>query len=237
MPSVAQRARKTGAAPTKAPGENKQERIYSLLRKRILDGTYAPGQRLVIDTIARDAGVSHIPVREAIRRLEAEGFVQYQLNTGAQVTQVDELSWAEVMSTLAVLEGYMTALAAPRLTKADIRQLKKVNAAMRKGFRDLDPVKIAAHNREFHMMICERASNDYSLRLVRQSWERLDAMRKSIFIHILPRARESVEEHAQLIKLIESGAPADEIDSFAREHKLHTVRAYEERLAATSVAS
>jgi DNA-binding FadR family transcriptional regulator len=52
-----------------APG--KQERTYAILRSRILDGTYGPGQRLVIDALARDLAVSPMPVREAIRRLEA----------------------------------------------------------------------------------------------------------------------------------------------------------------------
>ena len=66
-----------------ATGEtSKQERVYVVLRGRLFDGTYGPGHRLVIDALARELEVSPMPVREAIRRLEAEGLVDYQRNQG-----------------------------------------------------------------------------------------------------------------------------------------------------------
>jgi DNA-binding GntR family transcriptional regulator len=229
MPPAARSRR--ARRPSKAAAPNKQERVYAALRARILDGTYAPGQRLVIDTIARDEGVSHIPVREAIRRLEAEGFVEYQLNSGAQVAQIDEQAWAETMHTLGVLEGYMAALAAPRLTSSDLRRLRTLNERMLTASRDLDPLGVFAQNRDFHLAICQRAGNEYCLSLARQSWERLDRMRRSILIAILPRAEASVAEHARLIDMMESGESAAVIEAFAREHKVNTVRAFEARVA------
>ena len=67
------------------PGKpvGKQEQTYARLRDRILTGVYAPGQKLSIKTIANEMGMSPMPVREAIRRLEAEGWVVYERYQGA----------------------------------------------------------------------------------------------------------------------------------------------------------
>ena len=68
---------------------NKQERTYTILRDRIHSGSFAPLERLNIDALARELGVSPIPVREALRRLEAEGWVRFTPNVGAVVSPVD----------------------------------------------------------------------------------------------------------------------------------------------------
>ena len=93
----------------------KQERVYRAVRERILSGTYGPGFRVVIDALAEEFGVSALPVREAIWRLEAEGLVIYRPNAGAQVAPADPGAFDDEMSVLAVIEGYATALAAPLL--------------------------------------------------------------------------------------------------------------------------
>lgn len=68
---------------------SKPERAYLLVRSRILDGTYAPGDRLVIDALASELGISSVPVREAIRRLEAEGRVIFRHNAGPRVAPAE----------------------------------------------------------------------------------------------------------------------------------------------------
>ena len=72
-------------ADEKQKGLTKQERVYRAIRERILSGAYGPGYRVVIDALAEEFGVSALPVREAIWRLEAEGLVVYRPNAGAQV--------------------------------------------------------------------------------------------------------------------------------------------------------
>src|SRR5438128_3854259 len=90
---------------------NKHEQAYSIMRERIFNGTYVPGYRLVIDALARELGISPVPIREAIRRLEAEGWVEYRPNAGAQVTAVDASKDVEGMTVLGVVEGCPTAFA------------------------------------------------------------------------------------------------------------------------------
>jgi DNA-binding GntR family transcriptional regulator len=217
-----------------APG--KQEQAYAALRARILDGTYGPGRRLVIDALARELGVSPMPVREAIRRLEAEGWVNYERHHGAQVAPLDETGWVEALTTLAVLEGYATALAAPHLSPADLARLREHNTAMRDALEALDVMAVSAHNLAFHGAIGDHCPNAYLRRELTTIQERLNTLRSSIFMFIPARGRASIGEHELLIEMIEGGEDSGAIERFAREHKLHTVAAYRARLAEEAAA-
>lgn len=212
----------------------KQERAYATLRERIVAGRYGPGHRLVIDALARELGVSQMPIREAIRRLEAEGWVVYNRNQGAQVAPVDAHSWAEAMGTLAVLEGYATALAAPHLTASDLAELRGANRAMEEALADLDVVAASDHNLRFHSVIHGRCPNGHMRHELAVIQERLNTLRNTIFLQIPARGQVSVSEHAELVALLERGAEPAEIESFARGHKLRTVAAFEERLEETT---
>ena len=72
-------------------------------------GPYYPGYRLVLAKIAEDLGVSVVPVREAIRRLEAEGLVKFERNVGATVSGIDPTEYLYTMQTLSIVEGAATA--------------------------------------------------------------------------------------------------------------------------------
>lgn len=217
---------------------SKQEWVYGVLRGRIVEGRYGPGQRLVIDALARDLHVSQMPVREAIRRLEAEGWVVYQQNHGAQVAPLDESAWAETMTTLAVLEGYASARAAARIGPAEVEELRAINRRMRDAVDDLDLLAISQHNQAFHRTIWERCGNTFLRRQVESVSERLDSLRRStIFMFIPFRGVASADEHDQLLELFDSGAPARTIERFARRHKLQTVKAYEQRRRETTAQS
>jgi DNA-binding GntR family transcriptional regulator len=209
----------------------KQEQTYATLRARILDGTYGPGHRLVIDALARELSVSQLPVREAIRRLEAEGWVVYQRNSGAQVTPVDPSLWVEGMETFAVLEGYVTRLAAPRIGPAELARLRAANDEMRDAMVRFDIPSASAANSAFHEVFYDHCPNAYLRRQLEATVERLSTVRAKIFSMIPDRLIAMVDEHAGLIDLVASGAEPLEIEMAAREHKLRTVRAYEERWA------
>ncbi len=204
-------------------GVTKQERVYRAVRERILGGAYGPGYRVVIDALAGEFGVSALPVREAIRRLEAEGLVVFRPNAGAQVAPADPGLFDEEMTVLAVLEGYATALAAEQLGKAEIKRLSDLNDQMVEAIGRLDPLSFGRLNQEFHAVIYEHCPNAALVGLLRDVARRLDAIRRTVFVQIPYRGAESVAEHGRLIDLITSGAPAAAIEAAAREHKLSTV--------------
>lgn len=210
----------------------KQERVYQAIRERILSGAYGPGYRVVIDALAEEFEVSGLPVREAIRRLEAEGLVIYRPNAGAQVAPADPGLFDEEMSVLAVLEGYGTALAAPCLGEAQIARLTEINDEMVAAMGQLDSLSFGRLNQEFHGLIYEHCPNAALVGILRDVARRLDAIRRTVFVQIPYRGAASVAEHKELIQLLSTGAPAAKIEKAAREHKLSTVasfRALQER--------
>jgi DNA-binding GntR family transcriptional regulator len=204
----------------------KQQRVYETLRERILTGAYGPGYRLVFDAAAVELGVSTVPVREAIRRLEAEGLVVYRPNVGAQVAPADPGLFEDELSVLAVLEGYATAAAAPLLTEADIARLYETTDLMVAAMQRMDPLAFGRHNHEFHAVFADRCRNRALVEMLREVERRLDAIRRTVFTHIPYRGAASVAEHRDLIGLVERGARSDRIERAARAHKLRTVESF-----------
>lgn len=204
---------------------NKQERTYTVLRDRIHSGAFAPRARLNIDGLARELGVSAIPVREALRRLEAEGWVKFQPNVGAIVAPVDATAWEQQMVAVAILEGAATADAAAHLRPADMTKIRKLAAEMEQVAADGDLGKFSRLNRRLHAAIIGRCANSYLLELLDQTNQRLDRVRDTMFSYLPARSKAATGEHVRLIELLEGGDPA-EIERYARWHKLQTVEAY-----------
>jgi DNA-binding GntR family transcriptional regulator len=192
---------------------------YDSIRARIVDGAYPPGTRLVLDRLARELDMSTLPVREAIRRLEAEGYVQFQQNVGATVAAFDSQSFIQAVETMAVLESAATAQAAPHITKQELAAAKTLNDAMASAIDALDGVAYAAAHDEFHALLTSACPNKHLIRMVSQERSRLQRVRQAA-LAMGAGGRREVEEHEELLRLIESGAPADEIEDLSRAHTI-----------------
>lgn len=212
--------------PASAP--TKQQQVYEVLRERILSGMYGPGFRIVIDQVAVEFAVSALPVREAIRRLEAEGLIVYRANAGAQVAPAEPELFEANMTVLALLEGYATALAAPLLTADDLGALEQRTDDMVAAMERMDSLAFGRHNRAFHQIIYDRCPNPTLVAMLRDVDRRLDAIRTTVFVHIPYRGASSVTEHRELIELLRSGAAAKRVETTARQHKLHTLASFRE---------
>ena len=186
---------------------NKQERTYTVLRDRIHSGAFAPRARLNIDGLARELGVSAIPVREALRRLEAEGWVKFQPNVGAIVAPVDATAWEQQMVAVAILEGAATADAAAHLRASDMTKVRNLAAEMEQVAAEGDLSKFSRLNRRLHATIFARCANTYLLELLEQTNQRLDRIRDTMFTYLPERSKAAIGEHAHLIELLEGGDP------------------------------
>jgi len=216
----------TDAAPAAAGTPSKSQRAYSWIRERITTQEFTPGYRLVLSALADDLGMSVVPVREAIRQLEAEGLVTFKRNVGAHVSMVDDSQYRHSMQTLAVLEGAATALSARRLTADDVRRARDVNAQMIEALGQFDPPSFTRLNQQFHSILYEHCDNPRLLELVDAEWARLGHLRASTFSFVPGRAQESVREHENIVRLIETGADLIDIERAAREHRFATLDAY-----------
>ena len=226
MPTAPARKRR---APRQEPEVeaplNKHELAYRLIRERIEAAVYQPGQRLVIDALARDLSMSQVPIREAIRRLQAEGWVTYRHNSGPEIANIGLDQWQATMEVLAVLEGYATALAASHLRKDDLQQLRKHAAAMQQAMQQFDLLRFSDCNRLFHSVIYARCPNPVLVERISETQAQLDAMRSTLFPNMPQRGAESIQEHLQLIELLEGRASFEKIERHARVHKLHFLEA------------
>ena len=103
--------------------------------------------------------MSVVPVREAIRQLEAEGFVTYERNVGAQVAMVDEHGYVDGMVALGVVEGAATALAAPDSRPPTCSGRREINDRLRATLDHFDPLPFTTLNREFHSVLFTKCVN------------------------------------------------------------------------------
>lgn len=212
--------------PSTPAAGSKSEHAYAAVKSRIIDGSYSPGYRLVLAQIAEDLRVSVVPVREALRRLEAEGLVTYERNVGATVAGIDPTEYLYTMQTLSIIEGAATALSAPLIGPADIARARAINTEMRDCLDHFDPMRFTRLNQDFHSVLFENCPNPHILDLVHRGWARLASMRSSTFRFVPSRAHNSVDEHEALIRLIEASADPDEIERVARLHRSATLDAY-----------
>lgn len=211
------------AAPGRAvpPGSPlKSELAYQSIRERILDGTYPSGHRLVLGQVANELAVSPVPVREAIRRLEAEGLVHVRRNAGAQVASLDISEYRQVIEVLALLEARATALAAPELGESDLRTARSLNETMRSS---LDRARLDGFleaNRAFHELLWRPCPNLHLTRFIDREWRRMVAIRPTGFRFAPYRAEAAVRDHDELLALIDAGASAARIEALCRRHRL-----------------
>lgn len=208
---------------------SKTQHAYNFIRSGILNGTYGPGHRVIIDQIAKELGLSIIPVREAIRQLESDGLIQYKPYSGAIVSTINETEYADTLSVLAVLEGYATALAAKHLTPADFAELEGLNNRMKEALTAFEFEQFGQFNRQFHHIISEKCGNEYLQEEIKKVMSKIDTLRRSAFTFVPQRARKSVEEHAQIIQLLQEQASFNKIECITRQHKLNTVNALRNR--------
>lgn len=183
-----------------AIGATTAMRVAADLRRRILAGELAPGQRLKIDDIAVLCDVSHMPVREALRELEGEGVLDVFPHRGAVIKGVDVAFVRNFYDIRAALEGMLTERCAERIDAAGVAQLEADVAA----FEAVDPADADAlvrGNRRLHDAINAAADNPEALRMLAQGRVLADALRVR-YGYGAGRVETIVAEHRALLRAI-----------------------------------
>ena len=166
----------TKSAGTGREAITKQERVYGVLRERIQTGTYGPGHRIVVDQLAAELGVSALPVREAVRRIQAEGLVVFRRSSGACVAPADPELIDSIIELLAVVEGYATALTAPYLGGTEVVGLRALTDAMEEAIARRDNGDLARLDCEFHALLEDHCPNSSLVGLLRDLTCRLNVL-------------------------------------------------------------
>jgi DNA-binding GntR family transcriptional regulator len=196
--------------------------VYEVLRQCIVEGDFAPGQRLLSDALATELKVSRTPVREALRKLEAEGLVEASGRAGLTVRAISEEDLSELFYVREALEGMAARLAAENASEAATLDLHALLDEMAEALAHSDLKLIRALTGEFHMAVCRASRNKrlmHSLKIL------LDQVRQvqTSTLFLEGRAADAIDEHRRLVEAIES-RDSDLAEQIARRHRQKTLR-------------
>jgi DNA-binding GntR family transcriptional regulator len=199
------------------------DQAYLAIRDRIDDGRLPRGTRLHQEDLAAELGVSRTPVREALRRLAAEGRVELLTNRGARVADIDPEGMPEPYEARLVIEPGAAALAARRgLTAAQRRQLHAAIAAQRAGAGDIQ--RSFAANRDFHLALVAASGNKILMQFAEHLWvARIGAAIYEQQAESTERMLLDADEHEALLDAVERG-DARKAESLARRHVADALR-------------
>ncbi|MFE0633161.1 GntR family transcriptional regulator [Streptomyces sp. NPDC058864] len=195
-----------------------RQAVYDALIELIISGSLTPGQHLVEAELAEHLGVSRQPVREALQRLQTDGWVDLRPAQGAFVHSPTEEEAAQLLGVRSVLETYSARLAAENAKPEDVERLWELQeegvAALAAG----DVERLVAANTALHSFITSVAANAVLAELISQVSRKVRWYYTPI---AKPRGKDAWNEHAQLIRAIAKG-DTDRAGEIMRKHTERT---------------
>jgi len=171
-------------------------RIAATLRDAILDGEYAPGERIRQDDLAERHGASRLPVREALRMLEAEGLVTLVANTGAWVSTLSADECQELYLVRERLEPLLLKMNVPLITEEEVERLQSLADRMEDS---ADVEEFLVLDREFHLSGIDHADTSVLTDLVKSLWNRTQHYRRAATRLFWSEGDRSVHHDHQLL--------------------------------------
>ncbi|MCD5993478.1 GntR family transcriptional regulator [Pseudomonas sp. CDFA 602] len=198
-----------------------EEEAYNFLLEAICGGRFRKGQRLIAEDIASEIGMSRMPVREAFRRLDAQGLVTLRPNRGAIVSGLDIEELREVFEMRSVLEGLAIRLAVTRITDRQLASLERMLDDM-DDYRDESAQWVRRH-RDFHEYLCSLSGRPRLMRQISSLYSLIEAPMRLWLQHV-EKPLSARQEHDVILRAIRVG-DVDQAESVVREHIEGTVPA------------
>jgi DNA-binding GntR family transcriptional regulator len=194
-----------------------RDRVYEILRQKILDGEFPPGYKLPEKQLADQMNVSRTPVREAIQRLSLEGLVVQPSTGRAEVSEITLASIASSQDIREVLEAYACRLAAQRITKEQLKELRETHKQEIEALAgDDNAEQLSRLNRVIHETLVVASENEVLIHLVKHLTTTIPSY--SLFALGEPKyLKDFVDSHGRIIAAIEKG----DGDTAAREVSEH----------------
>jgi DNA-binding GntR family transcriptional regulator len=226
-------------ALTEAPElrfRTKQEYVYRSLRDAILRCELAPGQRIVIDDVARQLSVSAIPIREALQMLQSEGLVTIAPHVGATVAPLAAGEVNEVFAIMEALETVAAREATLKLTDEAADRLTALVHEMDEALASATYDRWAQLNRRLHREIGEIAGMPMLQEMTERVLTRWERLRRHFFQGVLvPRLEQAQREHHELIQaLLVRDVPL--VESIVSRHNRNALRSYQDYLRQQNAA-
>jgi DNA-binding GntR family transcriptional regulator len=196
--------------------------LAEALRRSIVEGEYAPRQRLIEEQLAERLGVSRTPVRQALTMLEAEGLVEIVPNRGAMVCSFSDRDVWEIYDLRAVLEGHAARRAASRIEAGDLERMGELAREMEliepgvTGDNEVETRRLVSCNGEFHGAVLRASDNGRLEKLVLRTVQ-VPLVYKAFFLYGPDERVISNHYHRQILKALEQG-DGERAEIVMREH-------------------
>lgn len=180
-----------------------REVVCETLRTAIIGGVLKPGERLMEIQLADELGVSRTPVREAIRKLEQEGFVEMLPRRGTYVANISIKDVIDVYEIRIALDVLAAGLAAERITDSELVTLKKQLERIKNVVEHDEMDKIGEYDWEFHEVLYKASKNDRLVAIINNLREQLTRLRVTT-MNYRGRIKDTIFEHELLVESIAS---------------------------------
>lgn len=197
-----------------------QQAVAEALRRDITSGKLAPGSWIVQESLAEQFGMSRIPIREALKTLEAEEYITYVPHSGYRVAKLGLDELLEVFRLRAILEGELIRDAMPNVTDEVVDGMRQQMAEMERAAAAGDLIAVGLANRQFHLLTFEASGMARTKRIVTQLWNTADAYRP-LYAHLMDLQKVN-SEHMLLADAM-AARDVDHMVELNHEHRLHAI--------------
>jgi len=197
------------------------QKVYRVLKEAIIKGFLEPGTKLLENKIAEEMHVSRTPVREAMQKLVAEGFVKTTPNQTLIVTEVSLEDVKDVLQIRGVLEGLAARIAAKKITRQEIDELKEIVTKMGLYVTKKDLTSYCKVDDEFHNLILNVCGNKWIIQ-IRDNLGSFIYRFRIKSLSVPGRLRCSLEEHQKIMESLQKHN-SEEADKLSQIHMENTV--------------
>jgi DNA-binding GntR family transcriptional regulator len=185
--------------------ETIQERVYAVLRDRLMRGGFEPGQKLKIAELASALGTSAMPVREALNRLAAERAIESLPNRSVRVPSLSKDALHDLMETRFAVEGLAVARAAANMTPETLALLRELIAAQSEKDSEHISEASAEQNRAFHFTIYKQSGSTVLLPIIESLWLQFGPYLRVASERFDGREGRGTNFHVEIVAALEHG--------------------------------
>lgn len=193
-----------------------RDEVYLSIKEAIVTGELAPGERISIGRLLPKIGFSPTPIREALLKLEQEGFVSRLQKGGFIVSRFTKKDIEEIFEIRSLLESYAVGLAMNHIQPKNIQWLEKNVEESKKYVLKSKLAKVSALNTEFHDYLNCLSKNDRLLSLINELKDRISLYRSAI-LRVPGKAGISIDHHEKMIQAIKK-KDAEALKRWTQEH-------------------
>ncbi|WP_329124089.1 GntR family transcriptional regulator [Streptomyces sp. NBC_01353] len=205
-----------------------QQFVLEELRRAITTGELRPGGQIRQDALAARLDVSRVPLREALKTLEAEGLVVHHVHRGYFVAELSLADLEEIYRIRELLETEAVRLAVVRGEDGLVATLERIQREVERAADAGDVTAMAAANRRFHFTLIEASGMPRLVRLIGTLWDATDAYRSLYYTEVQNREL-AVREHRAVISAVRHGDENAAVRELS-DHRAHAVAALREVL-------